>query len=201
MNETSETGGHLLPAVFLAIYWAYIFLWYERRKRDGHGSRFNSGLPPPASDAAVRRRGNTGNDAVSAERDFDEALFLDRARCAYEFIIANFAAGKIDQIVGLLGAEVFRAFSEEVAGKVRAGRLGELHLVALDSAEIVAKKFDSEAAMITVRFESEIFLSPSEGAADGSKEASLIRAVDLWTFRREHGSRNPVWTLVATDAE
>jgi predicted lipid-binding transport protein (Tim44 family) len=30
---------------------------------------------------------------------------------------------------------------------------------------------------------------------------TLLRAVDIWTFRRAHSSKSPVWTLAATDTE
>jgi predicted lipid-binding transport protein (Tim44 family) len=202
MNET-ETGSSLLPVIILAIYWAYLLVWYEGRKEDGQGTTlFNSGLPPPAAGTTIQRLGNPENGASTAERDFDETSFMNGARSAYEFILKSFAAGDMEDLRDLLAPEVFQVFSEEAARRTHETGPTELQFVSLERADIVDKEFGPVAAMVKVRFESEIFVSSTTVPANAAEQPpSLLHALDLWTFRREHASKTPVWMLMATDTE
>ena len=106
----------------------------------------------------------------------------------------------MEKLAGLLEAEVLAAFSAETERRASAGEVMALEFVALDSTEIVDREFDDTTATIRVKFKSEIFLSEGQTDDKEAAAATLLRAIDIWTFRREHSSASPVWMLAATDS-
>ncbi len=199
MTETTETGVSLAPVIFLAVYWAYLLVWHEWHKQHGRDTLLSSGLPPPV--APSQAMSPACNAAAGAA--FNEAQFLGGAMRAYEFILKSYAAGRIDDLAPLLDPPVLEVFAREIERREANGRHLWLTFVALQQAEIVDTAFDELAAIVKVRFGSEIFVSERSNAADmpWQEAARLLQAVDLWTFRREHRSRAATWLLVATDTE
>jgi predicted lipid-binding transport protein (Tim44 family) len=200
MDGTSEIGISLWPAIAVAIGWAYLLVFQELHKRNSGDAL---GPASVTSRALAELRSSTLRaPAALAEQAFDETLFLQQAGVAYEFILTRYAAGDMEKLVGLLEPEVFEAFSAETAQRASAGETMALEFVALETCEIIDTDFDELDATIRVRFESELFLSEGSDAAGGDMAATtLLRAVDIWTFRRAHSSKSPVWTLAATDTE
>jgi predicted lipid-binding transport protein (Tim44 family) len=201
MEGTSEIGINLWPAIAVAIGWVYLLVFQELHRRNGEDRP-----PEPASvtsKALAELRSSTlRGPAALPEQAFDEAQFLQRAGGAYEFILTRYASGDMEQLSGLLDAEVFEAFSAETARRASAGETLTLEFVGLESSRILDKEFGETEATIRVRFESELFLSEGQEAAGTDTAATtLVRAVDIWTFRRERLSNSPVWTLAATDTE
>lgn len=212
MDGTSEIGINLWPAIAVAIGWVYLLVFQELHKRNGEDKRNSEegrngkdrplGPAPAASQTLAGLRPSTSREPGPTEEAFDEALFLQQAGAAYEFILTRYAAGDMGKLSGLLDAEVFEAFSAETARRASAGETLALEFVALESSEIVGTEFDEAGATIRVRFESELFLSEGQEATGVDTTATtLLRAVDIWTFRRERLSRSPIWTLAATDSE
>lgn len=202
MDGMSEIGSiGLWPAIALAIGWAYLLVFGELRKRNGGDA--SSGPAFSTSKALAELRSSTLRTPASlAQEAFDEASFLQQAGVAYEFILARYAAGDMERLIGLLQAEVFEAFSRETARRAAAGETMTLEFVGLESFEIVDTEFDETAATVRVRFESELFLSEGKQAVVADMATTtLLRAVDIWTFRREHSSTSPAWILAATDTE
>ena len=79
-----------------------------------------------------------------------------------------------------------------------------LHIViraSIDKAEIASADLAGRKASITVRFESQMISSTRSGAGDVlSGDPKKIRNVtDVWTFERDVQSRDPNWTLIATE--
>jgi predicted lipid-binding transport protein (Tim44 family) len=177
----------------VAIGWAYLLVFQELHRRNSGGTSAR----PAAKTSKV-----LADLRSLAEQAFDAPLFLQQAGAAYEFILTRYAAGDMEKLAGLLDAEVFEAFSAETTRRVSAGETMTLEFVALETCKIVDAEFDELEAAIRVRFESELFLSEGREAAEGDTTATtLLRAIDIWTFRREHSSNSPVWTLAATDSE
>jgi predicted lipid-binding transport protein (Tim44 family) len=200
MEGTSELGINLWPAIAVAIGWVYLLVFQELHRRKGGDAPL---APAPTTPKALDElRSPASREPGPAELAFDEALFLQQAGAAYEFILTRYAAGDMEGLSGLLDAEVFEAFSAETVRRASAGETLALEFVALESCEIVDKEFDEAEATIRVRFGSELFLSEGQEATGGDTTATtLLRAVDIWTFRRERLSRSPIWTLAATDSE
>jgi predicted lipid-binding transport protein (Tim44 family) len=199
MDGTSDFSVGLWPAIVLAIGWAYFLVSEERRK---HNSGGTSSAPVSGTSKAIAelRSSSRSSPASRARPTFDETLFLQQASAAYEFILTRYAAGDMEKLVGLLEAEVLAAFSAETERRASAGEVMTLEFVALDSTEIVDREFDDITATIRVKFKSELFLSEGQTDDKEAAAATLLRAIDIWTFRREHSSASPVWMLAATDS-
>jgi predicted lipid-binding transport protein (Tim44 family) len=201
VNGEAEIGTSLWPAVALAIGWAYLLALQILQNRRGK----DMPLAPASGTSkalAELRSSALRTPASLAERAFDEELFLEQAGVAYEFILTNYAAGDMERLAGLLEAEFFEAFSRETERRASANETMALELVALESSAILDREFAEKAATVRVRFESELFVSEGRHAPEGSTgAATLLRAIDIWTFRREHLSGSAVWTLSATDTE
>ncbi|MBN9066390.1 MAG: Tim44/TimA family putative adaptor protein [Rhizobiales bacterium] len=201
MDGTSEFGINLWPAIAIAIGWVYLLVFHELHKRDS-GDMPDRPVSAASKAPAELRSSTLRRPASLAEQSFDETRFLDHAGAAYEFILARYAAGDMEKLSHLLDADVLEAFSAETARRAEAGETLALEFVGLESSRILDKRFGETEAAIRVRFESELFLSEGREPADGDATVTtLLRAVDIWTFRREYSSKSPVWTLAATDSE
>jgi predicted lipid-binding transport protein (Tim44 family) len=200
MDGTSEIGINLWPAIAVAVGWAYLLVFQELHGRNGS----DASLGPASTTSKVLaelRSSTLRTPAPLAGEAFDEARFLQQAGAAYEFILMRYAAGDMERLSELLDAEVLEAFSAEAARRASAGETMTLDFAALENCEIVDTEFGEVDATIRVKFESELFLSEGREAAGDTTTITLLRAVDIWTFRRARSSKSPVWKLAATDTE
>ena len=62
---------------------------------------------------------------------------------------------------------------------------------------------DRDVAVVTVRFEADIaaVTRNAEGEVVAGSLSDAVQTRDLWTFRRDIGSRDPNWLLIETDEE
>ena len=95
------------------------------------------------------------------------------------------------------------------SGFSRAQRCRELlrdlsnRLVAIDQAVISEATLERGVAILSVRFEADIaaVTRNSEGQVVAGSLSDAVQTRDVWTFRRDTGSRDPNWVLVETDEE
>ena len=76
-------------------------------------------------------------------------------------------------------------------------------LVAIDQAVISEATLERSVAILTVRFEADIaaVTRNAEGQVVAGSLSDAVQTRDLWTFRRDIGSRDPNWLLIETDEE
>jgi len=76
-------------------------------------------------------------------------------------------------------------------------------LVTIDQAVISEAALERGVAVITVRFEADIaaVTRNSERQVVAGSLSDAVQTRDLWTFRRDTGSRDPNWLLIETDEE
>lgn len=137
---------------------------------------------------------------MDADRSFEPDGFLSGARNAYELIVTAFAMGDRDALKPLLDDQVYRDFSAAIEAREEAGETAEVNIVGNIDADFVGASFHSRMAKVTVRFVSDL-IRATRDAQDRIIEgnASVPReVVDIWTFARDIGSRDPNWVLVAT---
>lgn len=138
---------------------------------------------------------------IAADRSFDPRQFLDGARTAYEMIVTAFARGDKKALKPLLGREVFDGFSRAIDEREQRGETVEFNFVGIEKSEITDASTKGSTAQITVRFASKLVSATRDKAGtvvDG--DPVLVADVsDIWTFARDTGSRDPNWTLVATE--
>ena len=168
------------------------------------------GAARPAPATAQERWGKladadafAGLDALAAADDsFDGGRFVDGARSAYEMIVTSFARGDRDSLRALLSTEVFDSFSAAIAAREAQGETVETTFVSIDKTTIADAQLRDGVGQITVRFASKLITltrDRSGAVIDGGTD-KIADVIDVWTFARKAGTKDPNWKLVATEA-
>ena len=161
--------------------------------------------PPPAERWKGFAEANTplaaGLDAIAAREPFDPAHFLTGARGAYEMIVGAFAAGDLVALRGLLGPDVYANFARAIEARKAAGQTMATTIVSIDSAKLADAQVSGSAATLAVRFAAKLAsatLDRNGATVDGST-TEVVDHLDIWTFARTLGARDPNWLLTATE--
>jgi predicted lipid-binding transport protein (Tim44 family) len=138
---------------------------------------------------------------IAADRSFDPKQFLDGARTAYEMIVTAFAKGDRKSLKPLLGKEVYDGFAAAISDREAKGETVEFNFIGIDKAEIVDASLKSSMAQVEVRFGSKLVTATRNKAGEVVDGDPVVSAdvTDIWTFGRDVSSRDPNWTLVATE--
>ncbi len=143
-----------------------------------------------------------GLDAIQAgDPAFAAAAFLAGAGKAYEMIILAFAAGDLATLRNLLEKDVYDGFEGAIRTRSAAGHRIETTFVSLDKATIDDAQLRGPMAQVSVRFLSKMITATRDAVGDVIDGApdKTVDMVDLWTFARPVGSRDPNWKLIATE--
>jgi len=133
---------------------------------------------------------------------FNPEEFISGARMAFELILGAYSQGDAQTLKPLLSNDVFANFSQAIRDREQAGETLEDTLVGITSAEIVEAFAENHTENITVKFVSEQINATRDengDVVDGNPNA-VMDATDFWTFARESNSKDPNWTLVATNS-
>ncbi len=156
-----------------------------------------AGVAEPGSPVAA------GLDAIAREeRDFDAAAFLEGSKAAYEMIVQSYARGDRKTLKGLLSKDVFDDFDHAITEREKRSETAETTFVSMSKADVTAAEVRGKMAMVTVKFSPKLISvvrSKAGEVVDGSAEA-VVDVTETWTFSRQLGSRDPTWTLVATES-
>ncbi len=162
---------------------------------------------PAAADAGdlayVPTAGPGVRAILAADPSFDVARFLDGAKSAYRMILEAFWKGDLDALDSHVDAHVREAFAGAVEQRRKDGLTLDNRLVTIDQAVISEATLERGLAVLTVRFEADIaaVTRNSEGQVVAGSLSDAVQTRDLWTFRRDTGSRDPNWLLIETDEE
>ena len=118
-------------------------------------------------------------------------------------ILESFWKGELDKVRGHVDDHVYDAFAGSVEQRSKDGLKLDNRLVTIDQAVISEATLEKGVALITVRFEADIaaVTRNAEGQVVAGSLSDAVQTRDLWTFRRDTGSRDPNWLLVETDEE
>ena len=135
-----------------------------------------------------------------ADRDFDMDHFLAGARSAFEMILEAFAKGDLSSVRGFLADDVYRRFDNALDDRGKDGETREADLISITGCEAIEAGVEDRFAKVTVKFTSEQtdVVKDSEGRIIAGDPGETLEIVDIWTFARDTGSRDPNWQLVAT---
>jgi predicted lipid-binding transport protein (Tim44 family) len=141
-------------------------------------------------------------DIKLADRNFDEAHFMEGARAAYEMIVVAFADGDRNALRPLLSDEVYAAFDGAISERERRHQIMEFNFLGLEAAEITSVELKDRTAEITIAFKSEVIEALRDRSGDLAEGESIAatHVNDVWTFARDVKSRDPNWVLVATSS-
>ncbi len=138
----------------------------------------------------------------SADASFDKDGFIEGARGAFDMIVASYAAGDRETLRPLLSDEVYENFAGAIIDRAEKNHTMETTLVGIRDAGIVEATMDGRVAFVTVKLVSEQIEVERDAAGEvvSGNPSRVATVTDIWTFARNTRSRNPNWTLVATDA-
>jgi predicted lipid-binding transport protein (Tim44 family) len=159
---------------------------------------------PEAGDLAYIPTAGPGVRAIlAADPSFDVARFLEGAKAAYRMILEAFWKGDLDTLRTHVEPHIYEAFAASVEQRTKEGLTLDNRLVAFDQVVISEATLERGVALITVRFEADIaaVTRNTEGQVVAGSLSDAVQTRDLWTFRRDTGSRDPNWLLVETDEE
>ncbi len=162
------------------------------------------------ADQAASAGDETGQDPLQqglgqirqADPGFDGEGFVAGARGAFEMIVNSYAAGDLDTLRPLLSDEVFDNFARAVEERQANDHQLETTLVGIRDATLIEASMDGRVAFVTVKIASEqinVTRDNDNNVVEGDP-GQIANVTDIWTFARNTRSRNPNWTLVATDA-
>jgi predicted lipid-binding transport protein (Tim44 family) len=159
---------------------------------------------PEAGDLAYVPTAGPGVRAIlAADSSFDVARFLEGAKSAYRMILEAYWKGDLETLRSHVEGHVFDAFASAVEQRKTDGLILDNRLVAVEQAVISEATLERGIAVIAVRFEADIaaVTRNSDGQVVAGSLSDAVQTRDLWTFRRDTGSRDPNWLLVETDEE
>jgi predicted lipid-binding transport protein (Tim44 family) len=160
--------------------------------------------PADSADMAFVPTAGPGVRAIlAADPNFDVARFLEGAKSAYQMILESYWKGELDALRGHVDAHIYDAFAAAVEQRKKDGLTLDNRLVTIDQALISEATLERGVAVVTVRFEADIaaVTRNAEGQVVAGSLSDAVQTRDLWTFRRDTGSRDPNWLLVETDEE
>lgn len=137
-----------------------------------------------------------------ADPEFDSEGFVSGARSAFEMIVNSYAAGDVDTLRPLLSDEVYDNFARVIEERQADNLQLETTLVGIRGATLIEASMDGRVAFVTVKLVSEQINVTRDSASEvvDGDPSQVSTVTDIWTFARNTRSRNPNWTLVATDA-
>lgn len=161
--------------------------------------------PPsaPVSDRLAKGDAAAGLTQIKlADKTFDDEGFLFGARTAFEMVVSAFAQGDTKVLRPLLSNDVYTDFAGAIEERQKAGQTLETTLVGITSSEIIEADLQGRTAFVTVKFVSEQVnvLRDSENRIVEGDPNQVTTITDIWTFARNMRSRDPNWTLVATQS-
>lgn len=137
-----------------------------------------------------------------ADKSFEESQFLAGAKAAFEMIVAAYAEGDTKALRPLLANDVYNDFAGAIEERRKNKQTLETTLVGINEAEIVEAELQGRTAFVKVRFRSEQVntLRDAEGRIIEGDPNAVTKVTDIWTFARNTRSRDPNWSLVATES-
>ena len=145
-------------------------------------------------------------EIAQVDPKLDPEGFVSGAGRAYEMIVSAFATGDRRALKDLLSREVYDGFVAAIADREARGEKIEQQVVGISKSDILEAEVKSGAALITVRFISQLINATmdSAGTLVSGDPQKIKEVTDIWTFSRDVSSKraleNPNWRLVATQA-
>lgn len=131
---------------------------------------------------------------------FEPKSFLEGAGQAYEMIVEAFQAGDLSPVKGFVANDVLASFQSAIDSRNSAGQEVTFTLVGIEKPEGIASNVADDTVQVEVKFRAEQvrFVKDADGKLVDGSEDTVAQVVDRWIFSRPIKSRDPNWTLVAT---
>ncbi len=149
---------------------------------------------PPASLAG-------GLAQVAAiDPNFQEKLFLQKARDIFTVVVAAYAANNMASINEFLSPDLAAHFQKMADARASQGQSAQSRVASIQDAEVIAARSEAEQAYVTVQFIShqENILRDASGTIIGGTEGQLEQVTDIWVFSRNAQMPDGKWIVVET---
>lgn len=156
-------------------------------------------------EADIARAPDDVRDGLAAinkvDPTFNPADFIGGAKIAFDMIIQAFAAGETKALQPLLARDLYDSFAAAIAERQAKGWKQKTVVIGITQAQIVAAGMSGKEARVTLKLISEqtSVTEDSSGTVIDGDPAHVDSIIDIWTFARDTGSRDPNWQLVQTD--
>ena len=127
----------------------------------------------------------------AAEPSFEEKHFLAGSKAAFQMVVEAFAVGDLATLRPLLSSPLYGELGRTISERKDQGALGPVTFDGPVQAEIIDAKVIGRQVQVQVRF-------TSKQRHAGETTPPEHETVDLWTFAREAGARDPNWQLIET---
>ena len=132
---------------------------------------------------------------------FNDLEFVKGAKSAYEMIVEAYAKGNLAPVRDYIDPAVEKTFQIAIDGRDHAGQKMEVTFVGIEKADVLSAAEKGKHVEVTIAFQSDqirLVRDANGDVIDGDpNRIDLVR--DIWTFSRPIDSRDPNWTLTATD--
>jgi predicted lipid-binding transport protein (Tim44 family) len=131
---------------------------------------------------------------------FDAENFLEGAASAYEMVVQAYVDGDLSDVRSFIEPEVQKSFDVAIEGRNAAGQESTVVFVGVQKPQVVDVEKGEHEIRAELKFKSEQvrFVKDAEGNIVEGSETQVVDVVDRWVFARDVKSRDPNWTLVAT---
>ncbi len=134
---------------------------------------------------------------------FDLASFSEGAKAAFEMVLNAFSQGDRETLKNLLAKEVYQNFEQAIAERQEKGQTLETSLIGFKDVTPTNIEVENSTAYVTLRIVSEqgFVVRDQAGGIVETSGAQIDEVIDIWTLARDLKSKDPNWTLIATDSE
>ena len=134
--------------------------------------------------------------------NFSLREFIEGATLAFEILLEAFSKGDEATLKKFLAPELFHTFNEVITDRRKAGHIFDNTLVRIEDAVVEEAKLEGTTAQLLVKFTSEQIpvTRNQKGEIIEGNPNQIDQIIDYWTFERNLRSKDPNWTLIATQA-
>lgn len=142
-------------------------------------------------------------EIFARDPSLDRNGFLNGAKSAFEMVLQAYSVGDQNTLKFLLNDDVYNQFSAAIEAREANNQTMDFTMIGFKSAEITDASLEGSQASITVKFITDqvTAIRDSEDRIIDGDPSAVTTNIDIWTFSRDLGSRNPNWLLVSTDTE
>ncbi len=104
----------------------------------------------------------------------------------------------------LLDGPTFASFEAEIRGRVERREKHETTLIGFEASDVAAAELqgdDRPASPCASSASRSRSTANAEGQVADGNPNEVVKAIDLWTFRRNTKSSDPNWLLIKTESE
>jgi predicted lipid-binding transport protein (Tim44 family) len=134
------------------------------------------------------------------DASFNELNFIEKSREIYESVVIAFNKGEIDGVRDRLDAPVYKVFADAIAARDPQTPTETVSFVDAPKADFDAIDLRDDAAVIRMRFLSELAYqgAPKDTAVEPTK--AYRRTAEYWTFQKGLKSPAQPWVLTKVEA-